>query len=62
MSIPQAPAILAHISGLNKNVAQQIVEYRRAHGAFTNREALKMYHAWASKLWSKRQGFAYQRG
>lgn len=28
-----SPAILAHIAGLNKNVAQQIVNYRRTNGA-----------------------------
>ena len=39
-----SPAILSYIAGLNVNVAQQIVNYRNEHGAFANREQLKMYH------------------
>ena len=52
-----SPAILAHISGLNKNVAQQIVEYRRAHGAFTNREALKNVPRLGVKTFEQAAGF-----
>ncbi|MFB6348486.1 helix-hairpin-helix domain-containing protein [Moraxella marmotae] len=50
-------AILAHISGLNKNVAQQIVEYRRVNGAFTNREQLKNVPRLGVKTFEQSAGF-----
>ena len=34
-------AILGYIAGLNKAIAQQIVEYRKEHGRFEARNALK---------------------
>ena len=34
-------AILGYIAGLNKAIAQQIVEYRKENGQFENRQALK---------------------
>lgn len=52
-----SPAILAHISGLNKNVAQQIVDYRRVHGAFKNREALKKVPRLGVKTFEQSAGF-----
>lgn len=52
-----SPAILAHISGLNKNVAQQIVEYRRANGAFVNREQLKNVPRLGVKTFEQAAGF-----
>ncbi|WP_432806283.1 helix-hairpin-helix domain-containing protein [Moraxella nasicaprae] len=52
-----SPAILAHISGLNKNVAQQIVEYRRANGAFKNREELKKVPRLGVKTFEQSAGF-----
>lgn len=52
-----SPAILAHISGLNKNVAQQIVDYRRANGAFKNREALKNVPRLGVKTFEQAAGF-----
>ena len=36
-----SPAILAYIAGLNKSIAQQIVEYRKENGRFDNRQSLK---------------------
>ena len=36
-----SPAILAYIAGLNKSIAQQIFEYRKEHGRFDSRQALK---------------------
>ncbi|OOS07369.1 uncharacterized protein SAMN02745664_102199 [Moraxella cuniculi DSM 21768] len=52
-----SPAILAHISGLNKNVAQQIVDYRRANGAFGNREQLKNVPRLGVKTFEQAAGF-----
>ena len=52
-----SPAILTHIAGLNKNVAQQIVTYRREHGAFANREALKNVPRLGSKTFEQAAGF-----
>lgn len=50
-------AILAHIAGLNKNVAQQIVNYRRNNGAFINREALKNVPRLGVKTFEQSAGF-----
>ncbi len=52
-----SPAILAHISGLNRNVAQQIVEYRRNNGAFTSREQLKSVPRLGVKTFEQAAGF-----
>ncbi|MDO4442101.1 MAG: Tex family protein [Moraxella sp.] len=52
-----SPAILAHIAGLNKNVAQQIVDYRRANGAFKNREELKAVPRLGVKTFEQAAGF-----
>ena len=50
-------AILSHIAGLNKNVAAQIVAYRRANGAFDNREQLKNVPRLGSKTFEQAAGF-----
>lgn len=52
-----SPAILAHIAGLNRNVAQQIVNYRQEHGAFTNREQLKNVPRLGVKTFEQAAGF-----
>ncbi|HCR87060.1 MULTISPECIES: Tex family protein [Psychrobacter] len=52
-----SPAILAHIAGLNKNVAQQIVTYRKEHGAFDSREALKNAPRLGVKTFEQAAGF-----
>ncbi|MDO5651088.1 MAG: Tex family protein [Moraxella sp.] len=52
-----SPAILTHIAGLNKNVAAQIVAYRRANGAFKNREALKAVPRLGVKTFEQAAGF-----
>ncbi len=52
-----SPAILAHIAGLNRNVAQQIVSYRREHGAFADREALKDVPRLGAKTFEQAAGF-----
>lgn len=52
-----SPAILSHIAGLNKNVAQQIVNHRRANGAFKNREELKAVPRLGAKTFEQSAGF-----
>lgn len=52
-----SPAILSHISGLNRNVAQQIVNYRKEHGAFSNREQLKNVPRLGVKTFEQAAGF-----
>ena len=52
-----SPAILAHIAGLNKNVAQQIVSYRKEHGAFDSRESLKNVPRLGAKTFEQAAGF-----
>ncbi|WP_201554261.1 helix-hairpin-helix domain-containing protein [Psychrobacter sp. 72-O-c] len=52
-----SPAILAHIAGLNRNVAQQIVTYRKEHGAFASREALKDVPRLGVKTFEQAAGF-----
>ena len=52
-----SPAILAHIAGLNKNVAQQIVTYRKEHGAFDSRESLKNVPRLGVKTFEQAAGF-----
>ena len=52
-----SPAILAHIAGLNRNVAQQIVTYRKEHGAFYSREALKNVPRLGAKTFEQAAGF-----
>ncbi|MFW2178491.1 MULTISPECIES: Tex-like N-terminal domain-containing protein [unclassified Moraxella] len=57
-----SPAILAHIAGLNTNVAQQIVNYRNDHGAFANREQLKNVPRLGAKTFEQAAGFLRIRG
>lgn len=52
-----SPSILSHIAGLNKNVAEQIVNYRRANGAFKNREQLKAVPRLGAKTFEQSAGF-----
>lgn len=52
-----SPAILSYVAGLNKNVAEQIVAYRQAHGAFKNREQLKAVPRLGNKTFEQAAGF-----
>lgn len=52
-----SPSILSYIAGLNKNVAEQIVNYRREHGAFDNREQLKRVPRLGEKTFLQAAGF-----
>jgi protein Tex len=52
-----SPALLARIAGLNQNIAQQIADYRREHGAFTTREDLKKVPRLGVKTFEQAAGF-----
>ena len=50
-------AILGYIAGLNKAIAQQIVEYRKEHGRFDNRQALKNVPRLGERTFEQAAGF-----
>ncbi|MCH4248090.1 MAG: RNA-binding transcriptional accessory protein [Acinetobacter populi] len=52
-----SPAILGYIAGLNKAIAQQIVEYRKEHGRFENREQLKKVPRLGERTFEQAAGF-----
>ena len=49
--------ILAYVSGLGPQLAQNIVEYRNLHGAFLNRESLKKVPRLGDKAFEQAAGF-----
>ena len=52
-----SPAILAHIAGLNSNVAQQIVNYRNEHGHLPTVNSSKTCQDLGQKRLNNRQDF-----
>ncbi|MEB3766954.1 Tex family protein [Acinetobacter sp. MD2] len=50
-------AILGYIAGLNKSIAQQIVEYRKEHGRFEQRQALKNVPRLGERTFEQAAGF-----
>lgn len=52
-----SPAILANISGLNKTLAQNIVEYRNSNGIFKNRKELTKVARLGPKAFEQCAGF-----
>ena len=52
-----SPALLSHVSGLNKTLANNIVHYRDAKGAFTERNALKQVERLGPKAYEQAAGF-----
>ncbi|MBL8321076.1 MAG: RNA-binding transcriptional accessory protein [Acinetobacter sp.] len=50
-------AILGYIAGLNKAIAQQIVEYRKENGRFDNRQALKNVPRLGERTFEQSAGF-----
>ncbi|EPG41435.1 Tex family protein [Acinetobacter colistiniresistens] len=52
-----SPAILAYIAGLNKSIAQQIVEYRKENGRFDNRQSLKKVPRLGERTFEQSAGF-----
>ena len=49
--------ILAYVSGLGPQLAQNIVDYRNLHGAFKNRESLKKVARLGEKAYEQAAGF-----
>jgi uncharacterized protein len=56
VNIASAP-LLARVAGLSASVAQRIVEYRDAHGAFADRESLKRVPYFGDKAFEQAAGF-----
>lgn len=52
-----SPALLSRIAGLNKNIAQQIADYRREHGVFNNRQQLKKVPRLGDRTFEQAAGF-----
>jgi len=52
-----SPALLAHIAGLNKNLAQNIVNYRNDFGEFTSRTQIKKVPRLGPKAYEQAAGF-----
>lgn len=51
-----SPALLAHVSGLNKTISENIVKYRDENGRIASREDIKKkFHVWELKLLNKQQ-------
>jgi uncharacterized protein len=50
-------ALLARVSGLNQNIAQNIVEFRDQNGSFKNRAALKNVKRFGEKTFEQAAGF-----
>lgn len=52
-----SPALLSYVSGLNKTLAQNIVNFRDQNGAFTSRKALKNVERLGPKAFEQAAGF-----
>ncbi len=52
-----SPALLSRIAGLNKNIGQQIADYRRENGPFATREDLKKVPRLGTKTFEQAAGF-----
>ena len=50
-------ALLSHISGIRKNVAKNIVDYRKENGNFKNRKELKKVKGIGEKAYEQMAGF-----
>ena len=50
-------ALLARIAGLNKTIAQNLVNFRNEHGIFANRDALKKVPRLGAKTFEQAAGF-----
>ena len=50
-------ALLTHVAGLNKTIANNIVTYRDQHGRFTNRQQLKKVPRLGAKAFEQAAGF-----
>ena len=52
-----SPALLSRIAGLNKNIAQQIADYRKDHGVFKDRQQLKKVPRLGERTFEQAAGF-----
>ncbi|MBJ6745916.1 RNA-binding transcriptional accessory protein [Streptococcus sp. 121] len=52
-----SPALLSHVSGLNKTLTENIVRYRQEEGAFTSRKDLKKVPRLGAKAYEQAAGF-----
>ena len=52
-----SPALLSRIAGLNKNIAQQIADYRKEHGVFKDRQDLKKVPRLGERTFEQAAGF-----
>ena len=52
-----SPALLAHVSGLNRTLAQNIVSFRDQHGAFNSRNDLLKVERLGPKAYQQAAGF-----
>jgi uncharacterized protein len=61
LNMASAP-LLTRVSGLNKTLAQNIINYRDEHGSFVNREQLKKVKRLGPKAYEQCAGFLRIRG
>ncbi|QIM45847.1 S1 RNA-binding domain-containing protein [Streptococcus ruminicola] len=52
-----SPALLSHVSGLNKTISENIVKYRDEHGRITSREEIKKVPRLGAKAFEQAAGF-----
>ena len=52
-----SPALLAHVSGLNKTISENIVKYRDENGRITSREEIKKVPRLGAKAFEQAAGF-----
>lgn len=50
-------SLLTHVAGLNQQIAQNIIDFRERHGAFTHREQLKEVSRLGDKAFEQAAGF-----
>ena len=51
------PALLSHVSGLNKTISENIVKYRDEHGRISSREEIKKVPRLGAKAFEQAAGF-----
>lgn len=52
-----SPALLSHVSGLNKTISENIVKYRDEHGRISSREEIKKVPRLGAKAFEQSAGF-----
>ena len=52
-----SPALLSHVSGLNKTISENIVKYRDDHGCISSREEIKKVPRLGAKAFEQAAGF-----